>query len=435
MHMTEPSIPSHVSVAVIGGGQAGLAMSYHLRQNGIDHVILEKNRIAHAWRTQRWDAFCLVTPNWQCQLPGFPYCGDDPKGFMLRDDIVAYIEAYARHISAPIREGVTVTRLYRDPGGGFALETSAGAMTADAVVLAVSGYHVPNVPRMAERLDRSVAQLHSSQYRSPDQLPPGEILVIGSGQSGCQIAEDLHLAGRKVHLAVGSAPRCPRVYRGRDAVEWLDDLGQYDLPVDRHSLKEKVRKNANHYLTGRDGGRDIDLRKFALEGMTLYGRLNDIQNGRLAFADDLSKNLDNADRVYNGICGLIDEHIARNAIAAPAAPHYEPVWQPSEVPTELDPARAKISAVIWTTGFRSDWSWVDLPIFDGAGYPTHRRGVTSMDGVYVLGLPWLYTWGSGRFVGVGRDAAFICEQIASDATAPNVANASQMDLQLAASAV
>jgi putative flavoprotein involved in K+ transport len=432
--MTEPSTPSHVSVAVIGGGQAGLAMSHHLRQNGIDHVILEKNRIAHAWRTQRWDAFCLVTPNWQCQLPGFPYCGDDPKGFMLRDDIVAYIEAYAKHISAPIREGVTVTRLNQDPGGGFALETSAGAMTADAVVLAVSGYHVPNVPRMAERLDRSVTQLHSSQYRNPDQLPPGEILVIGSGQSGCQIAEDLHLAGRKVHLAVGSAPRCPRVYRGRDAVEWLDDLGQYDLPVDRHSLKEKVRKNANHYLTGRDGGRDIDLRKFALEGMTLYGRLNDIQNGRLAFADDLSKNLDNADRVYNGICGLIDEHIARNAIAAPASPHYEPVWQPTEVPTELDPAQAGISAVIWTTGFRSDWSWVDLPIFDGAGYPTHRRGVTSMDGVYVLGLPWLYTWGSGRFVGVGRDAAFICERIVADTAAVKDANADQTTFRLAESA-
>jgi putative flavoprotein involved in K+ transport len=417
--MTAPSTSQHFRVVVIGGGQAGLAMSYHLKQSGIDHVILEKNRIAHTWRTQRWDAFCLVTPNWQCQLPGFPYAGDDPKGFMPRDEIVTYIEAYAKHISAPIREGVAVVRLTQDPGGGFALETSAGEITADAVVLAVSGYHVPNVPRMAERLDRSVTQLHSSQYRHSDQLPPGEILVIGSGQSGCQIAEDLHLAGRKVHLAVGSAPRCPRVYRGRDAVEWLDDLGQYDLPVDKHSLKEKVRKNANHYLTGRGGGRDIDLRKFALEGMSLYGRLKDIQDGKLGFADDLAKNLDNADRVYNGICALIDDHIACNAIEAPASPHYEPVWRPTEAPAQLDPAKAGISAMIWTTGFRSDWSWVDLPIFDGAGYPTHRRGVTSMDGVYVLGLPWLHTWGSGRFVGVGRDAAFISEHIASDSAALN----------------
>lgn len=433
--MTEPSTSSHFSVVVIGGGQAGLAMSHQLQQNGIDHVILEKNRIAHAWRTQRWDAFCLVTPNWQCQLPAFPYAGDDPKGFMRRDEIVAYIEAYAKFIAAPVREGVTVTRLHQYPGGGFGLETSSGAMTADAVVLAVSGYHVPNVPRMAERLDASVTQLHASEYRNPDQLPPGEILVIGSGQSGCQIAEDLHLAGRKVHLAVGSAPRCPRLYRGRDAVEWLDDLGQYDLPVDQHSLKEKVRKNANHYLTGRDGGRDIDLRKFALEGMSLYGRLKDIQNGRLNFADDLAKNLDNADRVYNGICGLIDDHIARNAIEAPASPHYEPVWRPIEVPTDLNPAKAGISAVIWTTGFRSDWSWVELPIFDGAGYPTHRRGVTSMDGVYVLGLPWLYTWGSGRFVGVGRDAAFISRHLAADKAAIKGANTNQMNIRLAASAV
>jgi putative flavoprotein involved in K+ transport len=432
--MTKPSASQHFSVIIIGGGQAGLAMSYHLRQRGIDHVVLEKNRIAHAWRTQRWDAFCLVTPNWQCQLPGFPYSGDDAKGFMLRDEIIGYIEAYAKHISAPIREGVAVTRLSQNLSCGFTLETSAGAMTADAVVLAVSGYHVPNVPRMAERLDRSVTQLHSSQYRNPDQLPSGEILVIGSGQSGCQIAEDLHLAGRKVHLAVGSAPRCPRVYRGRDAVEWLDDLGQYDLPVDQHGLKEKVRKNANHYLTGRDGGRDIDLRKFALEGMSLYGRLEDIQNGKLSFADDLARNLDNADRVYNGICDLIDGHIARNAIEAPASPHYEPVWRPTEVPAELDPVNAGVSSVIWTTGFRSDWSWVDLPIFDGMGYPTHRRGVTSMDGVYVLGLPWLHTWGSGRFVGVGRDAAFICEQIAADSVTLESTDTDQMNSDLAVSA-
>jgi putative flavoprotein involved in K+ transport len=420
--MTNSSIPSHASVVIIGGGQAGLAMSYHLKQSGIDHVILEKDKIAHSWKTKRWDAFCLVTPNWQCQLPGYPYQGSDPKGFMLRDEIVAYIENYAKHIAAPIKEGVAVTRLTRGTDGGFILETSAGGMTAEAVVLAVSGYHIPNVPRMADRLDGSVTQLHSAAYRSPEQLPPGEVVVIGSGQSGCQIAEDLHLAGRKVHLAVGSAPRCPRVYRGRDAVEWLDDLGQYDLPVDQHGLKEKVRKNANHYLTGRDGGRDIDLRKFALEGMSLYGRLKDVESGRLIFADDLVKNLDNADRVYNGICGLIDDHITRSAIDAPASPHYAPVWAPTDTPTELDPSKAGISTIIWTTGFRSDWSWIELPIFDGVGYPTHRRGVTSMEGVYVLGLPWLYTWGSGRFVGVGRDAAYVTQHLLDSSAASKDGN-------------
>ncbi|MET0969721.1 MAG: MSMEG_0569 family flavin-dependent oxidoreductase [Tardiphaga sp.] len=405
--ISTPGIPAHVSVAVIGGGQAGLSASYHLKQNGIDHVIFEKNTIAHAWKTQRWDAFCLVTPNWQCQLPGFPYQGDNPKGFMLRDDIVKYVEDYARHIEAPVFEGVAVTALKRGADGSFLLHTSAGDVTADAVVLAVSGYHVANTPRMAERLDGELNQLHSSAYRHPGQLPEGGVLVVGSGQSGCQIAEDLHLAGRQVHLAVGSAPRCPRVYRGREAVEWLDELGQYDLPVDQHSLKEKVRKNANHYLTGRDGGRDIDLRKFATEGMTLHGRLRDIQNGRLMFAPDLAANLDNADRVYNGICGLIDGYIARNGVDAPAQDHYTPVWRPGAPLAELDPVAAGITTVIWTTGFRSDWSWIELPMFDGNGYPTHTRGVTAVDGVYVIGMPWLYTWGSGRFVGVGRDAEFV----------------------------
>ncbi|MBV5271060.1 MAG: MSMEG_0569 family flavin-dependent oxidoreductase [Afipia sp.] len=405
------SSKQHYRVIVIGGGQAGLAMSYHLSRNNIDHVVLEKNTIAHAWKTQRWDAFCLVTPNWQCQLPGFSYPGNDPKGFMLRDDIVAYVENYAKKISAPVREGVAVTRLKREEDGRFLLTTTSGEMSADQIVLAVGGYHIPNIPRMAERIDTSITQIHSSAYRNPGQLPPGDILVVGSGQSGCQIAEDLHLAGRKVHLAVGSAPRCPRVYRGRDAVEWLDDLGQYDLPVDKHSLKEKVRKNANHYLTGRDGGRDIDLRKFALEGLRLYGRLQDIKNGVLTFADDLIANLDNADRVYNGICGLIDDHISKAGIEAPAGAHYEPVWQPSGIPTELNLANSNIKSIIWTTGFRSDWSWIELPMFDGAGYPTHTRGITSVDGAYVLGLPWLYTWGSGRFVGVGRDAEYIAASI------------------------
>ena len=400
----------HFSVVVIGGGQAGLSMSSYLSKKGINHIVLEKNRIAHSWRTQRWDTFCLVTPNWQCQLPEFPYSGSEPHSFMGRDEIVAYIEAFAEKIDAPVHEGVAVTRVSR-MGDAFAVETSEGSITADAVVLAVSGYHVPNMPRAAERIDDSIVQIHTSAYRNSAQLPDGEVLVVGSGQSGCQIAEDLHLSGRKVHLVVGSAPRCPRVYRGRDAVDWLADLGQYDLPVDEHPLKEKVRKNANHYLTGRDGGRDIDLRRFALEGMQLYGRLIDASQGALIFKDDLAANLDAADRVYNGICSLIDKHITDKGIAAPEGAHYQPLWTPGETTAELDLKAAGITSVVWATGFRSDWSWVDLPIFDGSGYPTHKRGVTTMDGVYVLGLPWLHTWGSGRFVGIARDAAYLADRI------------------------
>jgi putative flavoprotein involved in K+ transport len=403
-------ITQHVTVAVIGGSQAGLSMSYYLTANSVDHLVFEKNRPAHAWRTQRWDSFCLVTPNWQCKLPGYDYPGNDPDGFMLRDDIVAYVESYASRIRAPLKAQTGVTNLTRT-GRGFHLETEAGRYTADAVVLAVGGYHQPNIPRVAERLPAGIHQLHSSTYRNSRQLPPGEVLVVGSGQSGCQIAEDLHLDGRRTHLVVGSAPRCPRGYRGKDAVDWLADLGQYDLPVDKHPLREKVRRKANHYLTGRDGGRDIDLRKFALEGMRLYGRLTDVADGRLHFADDLEKNLDAADASYNNICATIDKYIANARIDAPAGHRTAPVWRPGAPVSELDPIGQGITSVIWSTGFRADWSWVDLPIFDGSGYPSHKRGVTAMPGVYVLGLPWLYTWGSGRFVGVGRDAGFLADRI------------------------
>ena len=412
----------HVSVAIIGGSQAGLSISYFLSANAIDHVVFEKNRPAHSWRTQRWDSFCLVTPNWQCKLPGFDYSGNDPDGFMVRDDIIAYVERYASRIKAPLKENTAVTQLTRTERR-FHLDTQDGPYTADAVVLAVGGYHQPNIPRLAERLPTSIQQLHSSTYRNSRQLPPGEVLVVGSGQSGCQIAEDLHLDGRKTHLVVGSAPRCPRVYRGKDAVDWLADLGQYDLPVDQHPLREKVRKKANHYLTGRDGGRDIDLRKFASEGMHLYGRLTDFTDGSLRFANDLEKNLDAADTSYNNICAMIDKYIDAQNIAAPPGHRTTPIWRPESPVTALDPLAQGITSVIWSTGFRADWSWVDLPIFDGAGYPTHTRGVTAMPGIYVLGLPWLYTWGSGRFVGVGRDAGFLAERIVEHLAARQPARA------------
>ena len=212
----------------------------------------------------------------------------------------------------------------------------------------------------------------------------------------------------------GSAPRCPRSYRGRDAVEWLSDLGQYDLPVDKHPKREAVRKQANHYLTGRDGGRDIDLRRFAVEGMQLHGRLAGIEGAVMHFANDLTRNLDNADTVYNGICGLIDTHIAESGIAAPPGYRYAPVWRPpTDAPGTLDLEAAGVSTVIWATGFRSDWRFVDLPLCDVDGYPTHTRGVTTVDGLYIVGMPWLHTWGSGRFLHVGQDAAFVVDHFAA----------------------
>ncbi|MGX7708730.1 MSMEG_0569 family flavin-dependent oxidoreductase [Methylobacterium sp. Gmos1] len=401
----------HVPVAVVGGGQAGLSVSYHLKQHGIAHLVFEARTAAHAWATQRWDTFCLVTPNWQCDLPGHRYDGPDPDGFMRKDEIVAYLDAFVAKVDPPIREGVAVTRVERRRDGPFSVATSEGDYTADAIVVASGGYHTPIVPRMAERLPGTITQIHSNQYRNPAQLPEGEVLVVGSGQSGAQIAEDLHLAGRNVHLAVGDAPRCARFHRGRDVVTWLADMGYYEKTVDDHPLRDRVRDNTNHYVTGRDGGRDIDLRRFALEGMRLYGVLEDYRDGRLHFRDNLARSLDQADKTYNGINAAIDTYIAEQGIEAPPQAPYAPVWEPGAPVTRLALDGSGITSVVWCIGFTPDFRWLDAPVFNGAGHPRHERGVTREDGLYFVGLPWLHTWGSGRFEAVGRDAEHIVQVI------------------------
>jgi putative flavoprotein involved in K+ transport len=402
---------THFSVIVVGGGQAGLSVSQYLKQADIDHLVIEKNTVTHTWRTQRWDAFCLVTPNWQCALPGYPYSGDDPHGFMKKDQIIEYLDGFIQSVDAPVLEHTEVKRVSRDGEGVFSVMTSQGPFTAGQVVVASGGYHTPIVPRMAERLPRSIVQIQSSEYRNPQALPEGAVLVVGSGQSGAQIAEDLHLAGRKVILAVGEAPRCARFYRGRDVVDWLADMKYYDMPVEQHPLREGVRDNTNHYVTGRDGGRDIDLRKFAAEGMELYGRLEDLQDGVLSFAPNLIANLDSADKTLNGINAGIDAYIEKNGIDAPAGSRYEPVWHPAGERTTLELDASGIGSIVWCIGFTPDFSWLDAPIFNGRGYPAHTRGVTPVAGLYFAGLPWLHTWGSGRFSGVARDAEHVVQQI------------------------
>ncbi len=407
--------PEHHTVIVVGGGQAGLSVSYCLKQQGVDHLVLEGRRVAHSWRDERWDTFCLVTPNWQCTLPGYAYAGDDPMGFMVKDQIVDYVTGYQAAHELPVREGVMVESLTELSEAGkprFELITSQGTFTADQVVVATGCYHKAFVPPYVNELPAGVVNLHSSNYKNPESLPDGAVLVVGSGQSGAQIAEDLHLAGRAVHLAVGNAPRCARRYRGRDVVEWLDDLGYYDIPIENHPNREQVRDKTNHYVTGRDGGRDIDLRKMATEGMKLYGPLSTVAAGVGTFKPELKQNLDSADAVYRSINRTIDAYIEKQGIAAPAEADYVAPWEPEAEVTTLDLAAAGINAVVWCVGFASDFAWVKPSVLDERGFPRHQRGVTETQGLYFIGLPWLHTWGSGRFSGVGKDAEFIVSHIA-----------------------
>ncbi|MDP2712279.1 MAG: MSMEG_0569 family flavin-dependent oxidoreductase [Solirubrobacteraceae bacterium] len=410
------ALPGQVPVAIVGGGQAGLSMSWHLTRQGTEHVVLERSRAFHAWREERWDAFTLVTPNFQCRLPGHPYAGDEPEGFMGKREILAYLDGFQRTLDPPLHEGVAVTRLSADASSsGFELRTTAGTLRAEQVVVAVGGYHTPWAPPAVQAaIPAGIEQLHSNAYRSAAALADGAVLVVGTGQSGAQIAEDLHLAGRQVHLCLGGAPRCARTYRGRDVVSWLEDMGHYDLAIEDHPEGSAARKEANHYVTGRDGGRDLDLRVFASQGMALHGLLLAIDDGVAAFAGDVRERLDAADATYNRINAGIDRWIEANGVPTTVGPSvYEPVWQPpDDGGAPLDLAAAGIGAVVWCTGFRPDWSWIDVPFLDATGYPDHERGVVRpTPGLFVLGLPWLHTWGSGRFAAVARDAEHLAAQM------------------------
>lgn len=334
---------------------------------------------------------------------------------MQRDEIVQYVRDYAQSFLPNLREGVAVQKIEErvDEAGKryFWVNTSVGEYSAEQVVIATGGYHQPKISQMSDRLPAGLQQIHSSEYKNPQSLSEGGVLVVGTGQSGCQIAEDLHLAGKQVHLCVGGAPRSPREYRGKDVVAWLDELGYYDMPIDEHPQKEKVRTKTNHYVTGRGGGREIDLRQFATEGMKLYGRLDEIEGATITLKDDLAQNLDYADSVAESIKGTIDTYIEQNNIDAPVEPVYEPAWEPKEVVRSLNLNTENIQTIIWATGYHMDFSWIKVPAFDDSGYPTHQRGVTTVKGLYFIGLPWLYTWGSGRFSGIAKDAVHLANEI------------------------
>jgi len=413
--MSQPPIP-HLPVIIVGGGQAGLSVSFYLCKQNIEHLVLERAGKFESWRHNRWDSFCLVTPNWQCRLPGWPYRGDDPNGFMAKDEIVAHLDGFARSFDAPLREGVDVTRVAPHELG-YVVETSAGTWTAGQVVIATGGYDQPIVPAFAADLDSSIVQLHSREYRRPSQMPDGGTLIVGTGQSGVQLMDDFYLDGRQVHLAVGPAPRSPRKYRGRDATDWLYDAGHYDITIDKHPNPIKALTQTNHYMSGRDGGKEIDLRRYALEGVRLYGSVSGGAGKRLEFLPDLEQNLDDADRSYVGIRNQIDAWITSQGLDAPEEPPFEKLWRPEHEIMAIDLEAEGITSIIWAIGFRPDYSWLQVDCLDERGKPKYLRGVTDVPGVYFIGLGWLNTWGSGRFLSIDEDSRYIADRILANRSA------------------
>ncbi len=402
---------THVTTLIVGAGQAGMSASYYLCQAGIDHVMLERYKRFHAWKEDRWDSFCLVTPNWQCKLPGFPYRGADPTGFMVKDEIIEYVEGFCDSFNAPLHEGVTVTRVSKT-NGIFEVDTDQGFWSADTVIVASGGYDRPITPHFASKLDPGIMQIHSKAYRRPSDIPDGTCLVVGTGQSGVQMMEDLSIAGRDVRLAVGPAPRSPRWYRGRDATDWLYQMGYYDITIADQPDPKSTEAKTNHYMSGRDGGHEIDLRRFALQGLKLYGSVADMDGTTIRFLPDLEDNLDSADKSYVGIRTMIDDFIAREGIDAPVEPPFEKVWYPNAEITEIDAAATGITSILWCIGFRPNYDWLQVDCLDAHGRPVHTRGVCDQAGIFFLGLGWLHTWGSGRFLGVAADAAHVARTIA-----------------------
>ena len=407
-----------VNTLIIGGGQAGLALSYCLTQHQHPHLILERApQLADAWRNHRWNSFTLVTPNWQTRLPGAAYQGDDPGGFWSRDQVAAYLEQYAASFNAPLHFNVRAVAV--EPSAvGYLVRTSAGDYTATNVVVATGLFQQPRIPAFSANLPGAIRQLHSGQYRDAALLPPGAVLVVGSAQSGCQIAEELPQAGRKVYLCGGgSSGRAPRRYRGQDIMSWLAQIGFFARTVD-NLPSPRAKFGGNPHVSGKDGGHSLNLHKFAHDGVTLLGRIVDIQGSTIRLAPDLHGTLAAADKFEADLLARIDQYIDAHALAAPA--EQPATWRDGYAAAafaELDLAAAGVTCVIWAIGYTFDFTWVDLPVLDGDGFPVQQRGVTAFQGLYFLGLPWLHTITSGLLYGVGDDAAHIAGHILGHGTA------------------
>ena len=405
-------LPDFVEILIVGGGQAGLTMSHMLSQRGSKHLVLERDRIAERWRSERWDGLRFQFPNWSVRLPDMPFLHDDPDGFATSGEIVAYLEAYARKISADVRCGITVTALRKDGAReGYVAETSAGSIRAGHVVIASGPYQRPFVPGLP--VDQNdLLQLHASAYKAPNQLASGAVLIVGSGASGAQIAEELLRAGRQVYLSVGRHKRMPRRYRGYDLIWWLATMQLDQIPVGQRGPDSTLP-----LITGAYGGHTVDFREFASRGMILVGRLQSTEGQVLSFAGDLAESLAFGDAAYINFLDRVDAYIDQHGMPLPSEPGArvklgDPPCLFAPV-RELDIKSANIGSLIWATGYIYDFSWIDLPVLDATGAPMHDAGVARLPGIYFLGLPWLSKMNSSFLSGVGDDAARLADVILS----------------------
>ncbi|MDI2036773.1 flavin-containing monooxygenase [Paenarthrobacter nitroguajacolicus] len=406
---------------VIGAGQAGLATSYWLTQLGVEHQILERRDTLGGAFQDRWDSFYMNTPNLSLDLPGMPFDGGDRDAFISRDAAVNLFRRYAELIAAPIHTGVDVTRLSAAPQGGFLVETSLGSLQARKVVLATGAYQVPKIPAVAANLAADVMQLHTHDYRNPEQLPDGAVLIVGTGQSGGQIAEELHDAGRDVHLAISVVPEAPRRYRGQDLIYWMLETGKHGPEfgvnaLTREALPSPIARFApNPLLSGTDGGHSIHLRELGRRGMHLHGHLESVDDGDITFSDDLPERLAAVESAFGQRSRkAIDAYIAAAGLDAPEqSPVPEDDWLPVE-PVQVNLADAGITAVLWASGYKLDFAFADLPLVDEWGYPKHARGVAEIPGLFVVGLPWLTRHYSSIVGGVGLDAEYVAGRVAGD---------------------
>ena len=402
-----------IDTVIVGGGQAGLAISYYLRQEDRDHVVLERApAVAHAWRNQRWDSFTLVTPNLQVRMPGAEYEGDDPYGFMSLDQVVQYFDDYLKRFRLPVHCGVEVFSV-EQMGPSYLVCTSEGNYMAENVVIATGLYQSPKIPSYSAEIPGTILQIHSMHYQNPGMLPQGAVLVVGTGQSGAQIAQELYQSGREVYLSIGSAGRVPRRYRGKDINDWFTRMGMFDTSVEE--LKSPRDKFHPHpQISGKNGGQSLNLHKFARDGVVLLGHVRDARDGHLILAPDLKETLARVDQFEIDALKKIDDYIARTGLTAPAesVPKLHD-GHAQEVLTDVNLQSSGIATIIWATGYNFDFSLVKVPVVDADGYPIQKRGVTAYPGLYFLGLPWLHSRRSGILFGVGDDAAHVAFHIAA----------------------